>query len=68
VRARAALAMLYQAAGREADAERVLNSLVLEVPTRDGYGTAASVRRMFGQGTRAAALDAEARARFRARP
>jgi choline-sulfatase len=68
VRARAALAMLYQAAGREAEAERVLNSLVLEVPTRDGYGTAASVRRMFGQATRAAALDAEARARFRVKP
>ena len=65
VRARAGLAMLYQSTGREADADRVLTALVLEVPTREAYETAARVRRMFGQPARAATLDAEARERFR---
>lgn len=65
VRARAGLAMLYQSTGREADADRVLTTLVLEVPTREAYETASRVRRMFGQPARAAALDAEARERFR---
>jgi choline-sulfatase len=65
VRARASLAMLYQSMGRPADAERVLDDLVREVPTRDAYETAASVWRMFGRPERAAAVEAEARRRFR---
>ena len=54
VRARAALAMLYQAAGREADAERVLNSLVLE---------SADARRLRHRGERSADVRAGGRAR-----
>jgi arylsulfatase A-like enzyme/Flp pilus assembly protein TadD len=61
VRARAGLAMLYQAMGRAAEAEQTLNDLVRAVPSRDVFDTAARVWRMFGRADKAAALDAAAR-------
>jgi len=61
VRARASLAMLYQAMGRSSQAERVLDALIREVPSPEGFATTARVWRMFGRPERAAAVDAEAR-------
>jgi arylsulfatase A-like enzyme/Flp pilus assembly protein TadD len=65
VRARAGLAMLYESMGRGPEAERALDNLVREVPTRDACDTAANVWRMFGRPDRAAAVQAEARRRPR---
>jgi arylsulfatase A-like enzyme/Flp pilus assembly protein TadD len=59
VRARASLAMLYQATDRQADAERALSDLVHDVPSPDAIDTAARLWRMFGRSDRAAALEAE---------
>ena len=61
VRARASLAMLYQAMGRSSQAERVLDALVREVPSQEAFATTARVWRMFGRADRAAAVEAEAR-------
>jgi arylsulfatase A-like enzyme/predicted Zn-dependent protease len=63
VRARAGLAMLYQALGRQADAARALDDLVRLVPSRDATDTAARIWRMFDRPDRAAALEAESRKR-----
>jgi choline-sulfatase len=65
VRARAGLAMLYQAMGRGQEAERVLGDLVRDVHSRDAHETAARVWRMFDRPDRAAAVEAEGRARQR---
>ncbi len=61
VRARAGLAMLYQAMGRTAEAESTLDNLVRDVPSRDASDTAARVWRMFGRPDKAAAVDATSR-------
>ncbi len=63
VRARAGLAMLYQAMGRTAEAESTLDNLVRDVPSRDASDTAARVWRMFGRPDKAAAVDATSRRR-----
>jgi tetratricopeptide (TPR) repeat protein len=65
VRARAGLAMLYESMGRGPEAERALEHLVRDVPTRDASETAARVWRMFGRPDRAAAVLAEAGRRRR---
>jgi choline-sulfatase len=65
VRARASLAMLYQSIGRPADAERVLENLVRDVPSLDAHETAGRVWRMFGQAARAATVEAAGRTRYR---
>ena len=65
VRARAGLALLYQSTGRAAEAERALEELVRDVPSREASDTAARVWRMFGRNDRAAAVEAEARGRRR---
>jgi arylsulfatase A-like enzyme/Flp pilus assembly protein TadD len=65
VRARAGLALLYQSTGRAAEAERALEDLVRDVPSREASDTAARVWRMFGRHDRAAAVEAEARGRRR---
>jgi predicted Zn-dependent protease len=57
VRARASLAMLYQAMGRSSDAERTLTDLVRDVPSAEAVDTAASVWRMFGRADRAADVE-----------
>ena len=56
VRARAGLAMLYMATGRDAEAARMVESIVQLSPTRDGFDTAAQLWTMFGQPARAAAV------------
>ena len=61
VRARAGLAMLYQAMGRTAEAESILDNLVRDVPSRDASDTAARVWRMFGRPDKAAAVGASSR-------
>ncbi len=60
VRARASLAMLYQSIGRATEAEEMLDRLIREVPSREGYETTARVWRMFGRADRAAAIEAKA--------
>jgi tetratricopeptide (TPR) repeat protein len=59
-RARAALAMLYRAMGRDADSERAVADLTRYVPTREGYRLAAELWTIFGEPARAAAARAEA--------
>ncbi len=59
VRARASLAMLYQAMGRSAQAEQVLDALVRDVPSKEAFETAARVWRMFGRADRAAAIESK---------
>ncbi len=64
LRARASLAMLYRAAGRNADAEREIDTLLRAVPTPDGYAMAAKTWAIFGETARAEAVRAEAKKRF----
>jgi len=52
--------MLYQSMGRTTEAEQVLDRLIREVPSREGFETTARVWRMFGRADRAAAIDAKA--------
>lgn len=59
-RARAGLAMLYRATGRDAEAERAIEDLLRSSPTPEGYETAAQLWTMFGEPRRAAAIRARA--------
>lgn len=68
IAAYASLVSLYEASNRGGDAEDVLNLLVESVPTPEGYETAASLWTMLGEPGRAAAVRADARARFRTMP
>jgi tetratricopeptide (TPR) repeat protein len=68
IRGRAGLAMLYQATGRPADAERAIGQMLAASPSPSAYDTAAQLWRMFGAPQRAAAVEAEARQRFRNLP
>jgi tetratricopeptide (TPR) repeat protein len=61
VRARAGLAMLYRAMGRESESEEAISELIRNSPTREGYDVAAQLWTMFGQPARAAAAKTEAR-------
>ena len=63
VRARAGLAMLYRATGREAEAERAIAELLQNVPTPEAYDVAAQLWTMFGEPARAAAVRAELKRR-----
>ena len=56
VRARAGLAMLYKASGRDAEAARMVDEIVRAAPTREGHDTAAQLWTMFGEPERAAAV------------
>jgi tetratricopeptide (TPR) repeat protein len=58
VRARAGLAMLYAATGRDREAARALDELIRHVPTPEGFATAAELWTLFGDPARAAALRA----------
>jgi len=60
VRARAGLAMLYRAMGRDSESERAIAELIQYVPTPEGLDVAAQLWRMFGEPARAAAMRAEA--------
>lgn len=64
VRARAGLAMLYRAMGREAESERIIGELISYSPTPEGFDVAAQLWTMFGRPDRAAAVREEARRRL----
>jgi arylsulfatase A-like enzyme/predicted Zn-dependent protease len=59
-RARAGIAMLYRAMGRQAESDQAIADLVRHSPTREGYDLAAQLWTMFGEPARAAAARAEA--------
>jgi arylsulfatase A-like enzyme/tetratricopeptide (TPR) repeat protein len=61
VRARAGLAMLFRAMGRDRESEQVIAELIRTVPTREGYDVAAQLWTMFGEPQKAAELRALAR-------
>jgi arylsulfatase A-like enzyme/Flp pilus assembly protein TadD len=60
-RARANLAMLYQATGRPDDAERTIREMIRFTPTTETYALAARLYTMFGRRADADAIRAEAR-------
>lgn len=61
VRARAGLAMLYQATGRTAQAAAAVEAIVQRSPTPEGYEVTAQLWTMFGEPGKAAAARAGAR-------
>ncbi len=63
-RASAGLAMLYQVTDRAPEADRVIQDMLKVAPNPDAYGRAADLYQMFGRPDRAAAVRADARARF----
>jgi arylsulfatase A-like enzyme/Tfp pilus assembly protein PilF len=63
-RARAGLAMLYQASGRSDAASRELADMVRTTPTPDAFALAARVWTMFGNRQQADAVRAQARRTF----
>ncbi len=68
MRARSALAMLYQSQGQAEAAARAVDELLDAAPTPDGYRLAAQLWEMFGGGRRAAEIRAEAARRFGGEP
>jgi tetratricopeptide (TPR) repeat protein len=65
IAAYSSLVSLYEASNRGAAAEEILDQLVASVPTPEAYETAASLWTVLGEPARAAAVRADARARFR---
>jgi tetratricopeptide (TPR) repeat protein len=63
-RARAGLAMLYQAGDRFDEAEAVLGDMIRITPTPESYALAARLYSMFGNRKQAEALRAESRRAF----
>jgi tetratricopeptide (TPR) repeat protein len=63
-RARAGLAMLYQATERSEEADRAIRDMMRLSPTPDTYALAARLFTMFGQRQEADAVRAEARRTF----
>jgi tetratricopeptide (TPR) repeat protein len=61
VRARAGLAMLFRAMGRDRESEQMIAELIRTVPTQEGYEVAAQLWTMFGEPQKAAELRALAR-------
>ncbi len=59
-RAWAALAMLYRATGRDADATRAIDEMLRVAPGPESYALAARLWTIFGEPARAAAVRAEA--------
>ncbi|HEX6160589.1 MAG TPA: tetratricopeptide repeat protein [Thermoanaerobaculia bacterium] len=68
IRAYSSLAMLYHAQNRSTSVEETLDALIDAAPTPEGYDTAARLWTIAGKPERAAALRADARARFRGDP
>jgi len=64
IRARAGLAMLYQATGRAEATDRILVDMTRLSPTPESYALAARLWTMFGDRQRADAVRAEARRAF----
>ena len=65
MRARSGLAMLYASTNRPDDVERVIAEMLRISSSPAAYRTAAQLWDMFGQHDRAAAVRAEARAKFK---
>ena len=65
MRAHSGLAMLFASTNRPDDVEQVIADLLRVSPSPTAYQTAAQLWDMFGQPQRAAAVRAEARAKFR---
>jgi len=63
-RAHGALAMLYRAGGRPAEAEAAIARLLRSVPTSEGYAMAIRLWTVFGEREQASALRKEAVGRF----
>jgi arylsulfatase A-like enzyme/Flp pilus assembly protein TadD len=63
-RARAGLAMLYQANARPDEAERILDDMTRIMPTPESYALAARLYSMFGNRRQAEAVRAESRRAF----
>jgi len=63
-RARASLAMLYRAMGRDEASDRAVDEMLRVTPTAEAFTLAADLWTMFGRPERAAATRAQARARF----
>src|SRR6185295_20027075 len=61
IRARAGLAMLYQATGRTDEAARAIGDMTRVTPTPESYALAARLWTMFGNRQQADAVRAEAR-------
>jgi arylsulfatase A-like enzyme/Tfp pilus assembly protein PilF len=64
IRARAGLAMLYQATGRSDAAQRTIDEMTRLTPTPESYGLAVRLWTMFGNRQQADAVRAEARHAF----
>jgi tetratricopeptide (TPR) repeat protein len=64
----ASLAMLYRASNRERDIEQVIRGLMDAAPTPEGYAIAARLWTILGEQSRAEAVRADARSRFRGDP
>jgi tetratricopeptide (TPR) repeat protein len=68
IRTYSSLAVLYDAGNRDRDVEQVIENLMGAAPTPEGYATAARLWTILGERTRAEAVRADARARFRGDP
>lgn len=68
IRAYASLAMLYRASNRAREVEQVIGDLIEAAPTPEGYAIAARLWMIVGDHSRAEALKADARTRFRGDP
>lgn len=68
IRAYSSLATLYHASNRTGGVEEVLDALIDAAPTPEGYDAAARLWMIVGEPSRAAALRADARTRFRGDP
>jgi choline-sulfatase len=64
IRARASLAMLYRAMGRDSEAEQVVANLLRAAPTPEGYALATRLWTIFGERAQAAAIEAHAHQQF----
>ncbi len=68
IRTYSSLAMLYGASNRDRDVEQVIDNLMDAAPTPEGYGIAARLWTILGERSRAEAVRADARMRFRGDP
>jgi tetratricopeptide (TPR) repeat protein len=68
VRTYSSLAMLYRASNRDRDVEQAIEDLMDAAPTPEGYAIAARLWTIVGERSRAEAVRADARTRFRGDP
>jgi arylsulfatase A-like enzyme/Flp pilus assembly protein TadD len=64
IKAAAGLAMLFQVTDRPQDADGMIQAMLRAAPNPESYARAAELYQMFGRPDRAAAVRAQARARF----